>query len=341
MSLTDEIVSVLSDYSEGMSANDIRKEINIRREMKWGNDVQTISKTAINSVVYGDSRFDHKNADPPIWFLRNCVETKKEIITGNPASQKQVPSIAMREIPCVVIGSVVTYSDDNGETDEVTIVNPQEQDPVILHGIFGGIPFTPPTLTLEQLSTQVAVSSPFGTAVLGKTIGDDFEVNSCGAITRYHIEDIQNPGYLRVEKKIEETTAVSAYKEVTSTGADKISEIAAELEKLYLYRQQITTEINYLKEALANEMDSQNKPDLETEFLKITRDYSKKIGIKRTDSKMVYELLEESGYDCTEYSSTLRSKIINEMLEENGELPHWLNGLVSVTDKATVSITKR
>lgn len=263
-----------------------------------------------------------------ISFVVSKIEQKR-IYIDNPDSEdiyffkgKDESTDFAEEIPCVVIGSIVCFADEEGETDEIEIINPEELKPVSFYDAMGDVHvFMPPEITWEPFNYIVAYSSPFGAAVLGKTEGELFEVEAAGTIKKYCIEEIFYPGYLKCDRDV--------------------YEMAEQLEKLILQKKQLENQIKDIKGVLARKMDSQGIESFDTESSRIKRDHSKEITVEKADSIAVYEILEGKGYNCKTYSSTLRKNIINKMVCSDGELPHWLNDLVKVKDKFTVNLTKK
>ena len=58
--------------------------------------------------------------------------------------------------------------------------------------------------------------------------------------------------------------------------------------------------------------------------------------MSRSTSTHIYDLMRQHGYDCLTPSTTKRANHIRKMLENDGELPDWLLGKVSVEESTTV-----
>lgn len=126
--------------------------------------------------------------------------------------------------------------------------------------------------------------------------------------------------------------------------ADKLKELRDKKKQLENEVKEINTEIEETEQELVQQMleeEMQNFSRNGTLFYLNTKTFASPVP---DEKEKLYQALKDNGYGDLVYetvNSNSLSAFIKEQIEQNeGELPKWLDGLVNVYDKTTIGMRK-
>ena len=83
-------------------------------------------------------------------------------------------------------------------------------------------------------------------------------------------------------------------------------------------------------------MQNDKVSEFENESISIQLKPQLSIKVPRSSTSYVYELMKKHGFDCSVPSSVKRAELVRGMLANDGVLPDWLLGELSVEEETIV-----
>lgn len=124
--------------------------------------------------------------------------------------------------------------------------------------------------------------------------------------------------------------------------ADRLKELRTTKDDLNEKLKTVNAKIDETEESLIQEMANNEMSKFDRDGTLFSLRVSKHSSMKPEEKSSLYSELKEQGYEdlFTINSQTFNSFVKEQMEENNGELPSWMEGKVSVFEKTTIQLRK-